>query len=114
MLFIDFNMQACSFKMKYDGYSTKSVAKSIYRREKVYNLQIVKIGAIKGSDPVAPDWAAEAAEQPLMPAQLPRSVPLHWLMTGPSDKNYLFLKIEQFKTFMDQIGQPFSRRIDVL
>ena len=93
----------------------RSLSKLSYRRDKVYNFQIVNIGAIKKSEPgAAAGWAAEAAKQPLMPAQLTRGVPAYCLMTISGSSNYLRLPAEQYKTFMDQIGQPYKRRVNVL
>jgi hypothetical protein len=77
-------------------------------------LQIVEIGAIEEVEERAPEWAAEAAEQPLVPAQLFPGVPKHWLMELSKHSTYLRLKAEPHKTFMDQIGQPFYGDADVL
>jgi hypothetical protein len=112
-LSIELNMQGCSFKMKYNGYSMRSLEKSNNKRDKVYKLEIVKIGAIKESEPEAPDWAVEAAKQPLLPAQLARGVPTQWSMHVPSGSN-LRISVEQCKIFMDQIGHPHNHCEDVL
>jgi hypothetical protein len=110
-LFIELLMQGSTFKMKYNGYSMRSL--SVHKREKVYNLQIVNIGA-KGSDPTAPDWAAEAEKQPLVPAQLPDGVLPRFSLKFSEKTSYLRLKAEQHKIFMDQIGQPYKHRGDLL
>ena len=112
-LYIELYMQGCSLRMKYDGYSMRSPSNSNYKREKVYKLQIVNIGAVKESEPEAPDWAAEAATQPLVPPQLPHGVPTHLSMNVPSGSS-LWLSVEQYKIFMDQIGQPYKGRVDAL
>ena len=113
-LSIELSMQVCSIKMKYTGYSTCLPSNSVHRKEKVYKLQIVEIGAIKEIEPVAPDWAAEAAQQPLVPAQLTHGVPTQWLKEICGGYDPLRLLAEQYKTFMDQIGQPYERRVDFL
>jgi hypothetical protein len=99
--------------MQYNGYSMRSLPNSVHKREKVYKLQIVDISAIKKIEPVVPDWAAEATKQPLVPAQLPTGVPTQWLMHVPGGTNFR-LMVEQYNIFMDQIGEPYNSRIDVL
>jgi hypothetical protein len=99
--------------MKYIGYSTRSLEKSKNKRDKVYKLQIVEIGAIKKSKPGAPNWTAEAAKKPLLPARLHHGVPKHFSVKVSKDTDLLHLKVGQFKTFMDQIGHRFGR-VDVL
>ncbi len=92
----------------------RSLTESSYRRTKVYNLQIVDIGAIKKIEPGVTAWAAEAASQPLVRARLPHGVPKHWLIDISGSSVPLRVQAEQFKTFMDQIGYPFNDHTNVL
>ena len=92
----------------------RSLPESNYRREKIYKLQIVEIGTVKDVEQGPPDWAAGAAKQPLVPAQLPHDVPSHWLIKSPNTRSNLSLKSEQYKTFMGQIGHPFGRHVEAL
>ena len=112
-LSIKFNMQGCVFKMKYNGCSMRPLPKSV-RREKIYNLQIIDINAMKKNERKAATWAAEAANQPLVPAQLPHGVPTQWSMKVFNGHAYLRLPAEQHKIFKDQICEPHERRVYVL
>jgi hypothetical protein len=113
-ILIKLNMQGSIFKMKYTGYSMLSLSNSVHRREKVYKLQIVDIGAFNESDPTAPDWAAEAGKQPVLPDQLPQGVSTQFCIKIARITDPLRVNTEQYKTFMDQIGEPYHRRVDVL
>jgi hypothetical protein len=108
------NMQGSRFRMKYNGYSMRSLPNSVQGREKVYKLQIVEIGGIEEFEPEAPDWAAEAKKKPLVLAQLPHGVPTQWLTKITRRRMPLRLQAEQYRTFMDQIGEPYKRRVEAL
>jgi hypothetical protein len=117
-LSIELNIQGSTFRMKYDGYTMRSLSNSVHKKGKkkyIYKLQIVNIGAIKENEPgAAADWAAGAAKQPLVPAQLPRDVPTHWLMEISGIENWLRLHSAQCTTLLDQIGHRYEDHVDVL
>ena len=110
-------MQGSTFRMKYKGFRIRTHPEYVNRRQRVYKLKIIEIGAtITESKPlyVAPDWAAEAETQPLVPARMTPGVPTQWVTTVPNDKLSLFINTEPYKIFMDQIGQPYKGRVDAL
>ena len=92
----------------------RSLPNSVQGREKVYKLQIVEIGGIEEFEPEAPDWAAEAKKKPLVLEQLPHGVPTQWLTKITRRRMPLRLQAEQYRTFMDQIGEPYKRRVEAL